>query len=308
MKHKALIALALSLCLSTGVVRATDDIRSRLVVDSTWLASQLDDPKLVILHVGDPDDYAKGHIPGARLVTLDDLSVSEHTKNGLMLEMPADDELRTRLQKLGISDDSRIIVYYAKDWVSPATRIVFTMQYAGLGERTSLLDGGMKAWVRQGHSLSKAAASAAPGTLAPLKTEPLIVDAAYVREHVGTPGVSVVDGRAAVYYDGVDTGGAHGQVHKTGHIKGAHSIPFTELANDTLLIRSQDELKAIFDKAGVKPGDTVVGYCHVGQQATATLFAARLLGHPVKLYDKSFQDWSRGADNAVETAAARGRP
>jgi thiosulfate/3-mercaptopyruvate sulfurtransferase len=37
----------------------------------------------------------------------------------------------------------------------------------------------------------------------------------------------------------------------------------------------------------------VITYCHIGQQATAVLFAARLLGHPVLLYDGSFEDWSR---------------
>ena len=52
----------------------------------------------------------------------------------------------------------------------------------------------------------------------------------------------------------------------------------------------------MFEKAGVKANDTVVGYCHIGQQATAMLFAARSLGHPVLLYDGSFQDWSRHDD------------
>jgi thiosulfate/3-mercaptopyruvate sulfurtransferase len=37
----------------------------------------------------------------------------------------------------------------------------------------------------------------------------------------------------------------------------------------------------------------VVAYCHIGQQATATVFGARLLGHPVLLYDGSFEEWSR---------------
>ena len=54
-----------------------------------------------------------------------------------------------------------------------------------------------------------------------------------------------------------------------------------------------DELRALFTAAGVKPGDTVVAYCHIGQQATATIFGARLLGFPVLLYDGSFEEWSR---------------
>jgi thiosulfate/3-mercaptopyruvate sulfurtransferase len=51
----------------------------------------------------------------------------------------------------------------------------------------------------------------------------------------------------------------------------------------------------------VKPGDTVIAYCHIGQQATAAIFAARTLGHPVLLYDGSFEDWSKRADAPVAT-------
>jgi thiosulfate/3-mercaptopyruvate sulfurtransferase len=35
-----------------------------------------------------------------------------------------------------------------------------------------------------------------------------------------------------------------------------------------------------------------VTYCLVGYRASATYFVARLLGHAVKLYDGSYQDWS----------------
>ena len=63
-----------------------------------------------------------------------------------MLEMPKPDSLRAQLEALGISDDSRVIVYYGNDWVSPATRVVFTLDYAGLGAGSALLDGGMQAW------------------------------------------------------------------------------------------------------------------------------------------------------------------
>jgi thiosulfate/3-mercaptopyruvate sulfurtransferase len=301
------LAACLGIFLLAAAAHATDP-RSALVVDATWLASHLDDPDLVLLHVGDADEYAAGHIAGARLVSLDDVSVSEHTRTGLMLQMPAAEDLRQRLQQLGISDGSRIVVYYGKDWVSPATRVVFTLQHAGLGERTSLLDGGMPAWVRSGGALSTQVPAARPGTLSPLAMQDLVVDAAYVKAHLDSPGTAIVDGRAAAYYDGVETGGAHGQVHKTGHVKGARSIPFIEVTDDRLLLRSQEELRSLFAQAGVKPGDTVVGYCHIGQQATAMLFAARLLGHPVKLYDGSFQDWSRGEDNPVETTAAAAAP
>ena len=116
--------------------------RQNLVVDAAWLKAHLADPDLVLLHVGDKEEYEAAHIPGARFVSQQDISVSDHSGKGLMLEMPPAEDLRHRLEALGISDKSRIVVYYGKDWVSPSTRVMFTLDYAGLGARSSLLDGG----------------------------------------------------------------------------------------------------------------------------------------------------------------------
>jgi thiosulfate/3-mercaptopyruvate sulfurtransferase len=281
----------IALCIAASAFAKTS--RDLLVVSPAWLATHLNDKDLVLLHVGDKDGYTAKHIAGARHVTLADISVSDHSGNGLMLEIPKADDLRQRLEALGISDKSRVVVYYGKDWVSPSTRVLFTLDHAGLGDRSSLLDGGMEAWIRAGHPVTDVVPAGTKGSLKPLKTRPIIVDAESVKARLGKPGVAIVDGRDAAFYDGVDTGGGHGHPHKTGHIAGARSIPFTEVTNDDLTLKTQEEWKALFAKAGVKPNDTVIGYCHIGQQTTAMLFAARALGHDVLLYDGSFEDWSK---------------
>ena len=180
--------------------------RTSLLVTAAWLAQHLHDPDLVLLHVGDAAEYRVAHIEGARLVGLGDISVSDHSGKGLMLEMPSPDSLRKDLAALGISDKSRIIVYSGKDWVTPATRVMFTLDYAGLGGRYSLLDGGMWAWTRAGNSVSEAVPAPTSGSLSPLHTRPIVVNAEYVKAHIGKSGSSIVDGRAAVFYDGVQHG------------------------------------------------------------------------------------------------------
>lgn len=282
--------------------------RESLVVSTAWLAAHLSDPDLVLLHVGDKAEYEAGHLPGARFVSLQDISVSDRSGKGLTLEMPPAEDLRQRLSALGISDTSRIVVYYGKDWVSPSTRVLFTLDYAGLGDRSGLLDGGMQAWVRDGHPVTAAVPGARPGSLAPLKLRPIVVDGEYVRAHLESPGVAVVDGRAPAFFDGTQTGGSKENPHRTGHVAGARSVPFSAITDDRLQLRPEEDLRALFAKAGVKPGDTVIGYCHIGQQATAMLFAARTLGHPVLLYDGSFEDWSRHADYPVENPSKKDRP
>lgn len=270
--------------------------RDSLLVSVDWLAAHIDDPDLVLLHVGEHSEYRAAHIPGARYVSLDDISVSDHSDMARMrmLDLPEPEDLRQRLSKLGISDRSRVVVYFGKDWVSPATRVVFTLDAAGLGQRSMLLDGGMGAWKRAGQATTKKPPDTSKSAeLSALQMQSRVVDAAFVQKHLDAPGFVVVDGRAASLYDGVDTGGSHGHPHKTGHITGARSLPFTSITGLDQKLKSPEALRALFDAIGVKPGDTVVGYCHIGQQATAMLFAARTLGHQVVLYDGSFEDWSQ---------------
>lgn len=279
-----------------------------MVVSSAWLAQHLKDPDLVLLHVGDKAEYGKAHIVGARFVALDDIAMSDPSNmNANMLEMPKPDSLRTRLEALGISDRSRIVVYYGNDRVAPATRVILTLDHAGLGANSSLLDGGMGAWVAAGNAVTNAETPARKGALSALKTRPIIVDAEFVKKNLTTKGISIVDARAAAFYDGVQQGQFMDRTkHKTGHIVGAKSVPYSEITDAKLFLKSPTELAALFAKAGVAPGDTIVGYCHIGQQATAMLFAARSLGHPVLIYDGSFEDWSRrDASYPAEPTAAK---
>jgi len=310
-RRKAWLTFVLSVVVLSALIPArvpaqAKDANASLLVTPEWLGQHLNDRDLVLLHVGSKTDYFAEHIPGARFVDLDDIADSDHEKPGaLMLQVPSAESLRDRLANLGISDNSRIVVYYGTNWVTPATRIVFTLDQAGLGARTSLLDGGMQLWKEQKRPVTREIATAKKGTLSALKMRPIVVNAEWVKDNVGKPGISVVDGRAAAFYDGVETPrGMHGP-QRTGHIAGAKSIPYTEVTNEKVLFKSPKELEAIFAKAGVKPGDTVVGYCHIGQQATGMLFAARLLGHKVLLYDGSFEDWSAHADYPVATGSAR---
>lgn len=274
------------------------------LVTAAWLADHLTDADLVLLHVGSARDYAM-HIPGARLVTLSDVAAMDTSDTGLNLQMLPPDQLKARLESLGISDTSRLVIYPGTNAVQAATRAMLTLDYAGLDGRTSLLDGGLTGWVREGRQTSDVVPPVKPGSLKPLALQPLIVDSTFVREHLKTPGYAIVDARAKALYDGTTTGGSAARPHKTGHIEGAVSVPFSEITNGESQFKSVDELRKVFDAAGVKPGDTVVAYCHIGQQATATIFGARLLGYSVRLYDGSFEEWSRLPNAPVTNPAAK---
>jgi thiosulfate/3-mercaptopyruvate sulfurtransferase len=269
-----------------------------MLVDAEWLSQHLTDRDLVILHVGDEGEYRREHISGARLIIEEDLSRPHDHSNlkDMMLELPDASTLRARVSRFGISDTSRIVVYFGREGlVQSATRIIFTLGYLGVGARTSLLNGGLAAWKRAGKPVSGTVPPAARGTLSTPARENLVVDAAFVSSVPSRQGYKLIDARAPVFYKGIEPT----MNGKAGHIRGAINIPFTEVT-DTNMMFDRDRLTVLFERAGVKPGDTIVAYCHVGQQATAVMFAARMLGHQVMLYDGAFQDWAVNDRGPVE--------
>jgi thiosulfate/3-mercaptopyruvate sulfurtransferase len=212
------------------------------------------------------------------------------------------EELRGRLAGLNIGDTSRIVVYYTEP-VAQATRVVFTLDAAGLGARTSMLDGGLTAWEREGRTLSQDVPAPQVAALAPLKMKDgVIVNADFVRANAGKPNMTVIDARLPEFYSGAKPGGVNNRAHKPGHIPGARNVPVTTLTDANMNVQSAAAIKAAFDKVGVKPSDKLVVYCHIGQQATAIIFAARSLGYDAVLYDGSFEDWS-ARDLPVEKSA-----
>jgi thiosulfate/3-mercaptopyruvate sulfurtransferase len=307
----AALAASLAICFPSLGAAQSGSASDQLVVSTAWLASHLHEPNLVLLQVvqpGDTTEFLKAHIPGARPVSLADVSAgvgpNMDMDKGLMLEMLPPETLRARLEALGISDGSRVIVYSVAERISPATRTVYTLAYAGLGRSSGFLDGGLTAWQKEGRPVATGpAAPVKAGVITAAYQPSLVVDAAWVQAHSGRPGIVLIDARQRKYWDG----SAKDDGPRPGHIPGAQSLPFEELWNDDGFILGRDSLQAHFRAVGFQPGDTVVVYCHIGQRATAVLLAARLLGYPVRLYDGSYQEWGRRSDLPVENPTAKGQ-
>ena len=274
-------------------------LQASLIVSTEWVGKHLNDDSLVLLQVGEKDEYLAAHIPGAQFITVADISTPRG--QGLILELPSVGQLKATFEKLGVTDKSRIVVCFGKDWVTPTARVFMTLDYLGLGERTSILDGGLPAWRAEGRPVTAELREPRRGTFTPRPNAKLVVDAAWVSANLNQPGVAIVDARAAKFYTGAEAG----QMPRAGHIPSARSIPYSSVVEDsTNKFKSAEALRALFNAAGVKQGDSVATYCHIGQQASLLYFVARYLGYEAHLYDGSFEDWSHRLELPVEKSEA----
>jgi thiosulfate/3-mercaptopyruvate sulfurtransferase len=272
------------------------------LVSTAWLADHLHDRGLIIFHIGDRTTrtvYDSVHIPGAQfLAPLSEFS-TPRVEGSLTLELPSAATLDSILESKGISDDSRIVLYNAKQYFSPTSRAFFTLEYMGLGGRVSILDGGLEAWRGEGRPVSAEIPKVTPGRLTPQVHPEIVADADYVKTHLTDQRVRIVDARDTAFFNGRET-----RQGRNGHIQGATNIPFTTMVDSAGKFLTPVQLKASFAAAGIKDGQTVVTYCHIGQQASLVWFVAKYLGFNAKLYDGSFQDWAARADLPVENPAA----
>jgi thiosulfate/3-mercaptopyruvate sulfurtransferase len=254
-----------------------------LLVTTEWLAKHLDDENLVVLHAHwTNSSYKKGHILGARFLWLNALSKNTPERS---TKLPSTEEVRSVLNDLGITERSRIVVYFEGQNMSMASRMVFTLSYFGLGDRVALLDGGFDTWKAEGRPVSKEIPKVKPGTFVPKLNPEVVTEVNWVRAHLSDPKVTIIDARPRRVYDGV-TG------TPPGHLPHAVSIPFSSVADTTNRMINLDSLRVVFEKAGVKPGNHLVTYCNVGQAASLVYLAARLIGYDVSVYDGSFEDWA----------------
>jgi thiosulfate/3-mercaptopyruvate sulfurtransferase len=258
----------------------------------------LKDSNVVVIVVWNKADFDKGHIPGSVFMDFMDSHLMTGP-TGLTMELPPMNQLAETFGKLGVTNNSHIILYQAGTSFAATARVYLTLDAMGLGAQTSLLDGGLLQWTKEGRAVSTESRDVRPGVITPCRNNEVITDISYVSANMHHPGVAIVDARLPEFY----TGATQPDNQRLGHIPGAGNLPYTTLTDSsTGRLKSAEELTELFRNAGVKPGDHVVVYCHIGQQASAAYFAARYLGYDVRLFDGSWEDWSAHKDLPAETS------
>jgi len=271
--------------------------RETMLVSTAWLSAHLNDADVVVLAVGRPGEYDTGHIPGALELKYADI-VTKPGETPLTSELPPMDRLADVFGNLGVSNSSHVVLYVSNDALSLTTRAYLTLDAMGMGAHTALLDGGLVAWKSESRPVTKEVRAVKPVKLVPCPQTDIIAARDYVRANLRHPGVAIVDARDPDYY----TGAQVPNNRRAGHIPGAANITYKTLADAMNKFKSPADLADLFSAGGVKPGDRVVSYCHIGQQATVVYFAARYLGYDARLYDGSWEDWSAHTELPAEVS------
>jgi thiosulfate/3-mercaptopyruvate sulfurtransferase len=263
--------------------------RDSVLVDADWVESHLDDPSIVLVEVDeDTSAYEKGHIRGA--VRLDWKADLQDPVKRDFVDQAAFEAL---LSERGIGNDQTVVLYGGNNnWFAAYAYWYFKL-YGH--DAVKLLDGGRKKWELESRELVDDVPSR---TATSYKAKPQDTSIRAFRGDVekAIGSLNLVDVRSPDEFTGRLLAPAHlpqEQSQRPGHVPTAKNIPWSKAANDDGTFRSDDELKDLYESAGVDLGKDTIAYCRIGERSAHTWFVLHeLLGQPnVKNYDGSWTEW-----------------
>jgi thiosulfate/3-mercaptopyruvate sulfurtransferase len=237
------------------------------------------------------EEYLKAHIPGARFLDIEALSDRDDPAPHML---PSAAEFGRAMEHLGVGREDRIVVYDNSP-IRTAARGWFMLRHFG-AERVAILDGGFQRWLTDGRPTESGEPAPRRARFDPVERRGEVVTKAQLLQGSDA---RVLDARGKARFEGSEVDPRPGVA--AGHIPGARNLPFSSLYRDDGRFKSADELRRLFDEAGVDPAQPFVASCGSGVTANSLIFAAQLLGNSkARLYDGSWSEW--GADSKTPKA------
>lgn len=277
------------------------------LVTTEWLANELgaSDLRIVDASMFLPSDnrnavaeYEAEHIPGAVFM---DLSEIVDTANPLPMMLPGAEKFASRMQSLGLGDGSRIVIYDNSPWKS-APRAWWMLSQVFGAHGVAVLDGGLAKWKAEGRPLESGKPTIRHRHFTAWKNDKVVRDKAAMLANIDSKAEQVVDARGAARFTG-EEGDPRPNVG-SGHIPGSRNLPYNTVYNADGTWKRGDELKAVFEAAGIDLSKPLVATCGSGLTASSIVFGAHLLGmEHVALYDGSWSDWGSDPETPKELGA-----
>ncbi len=302
----SVIAISISSVAFIAPSSAVTPSTPKALVTAAWLKANLNDPNLVLLHVGDADNsvYVRGHIEGAQFINWKtELANSSESKlkNGVVTRT----KFYSVARHFGINKNSTVVLYSEAKSNLKATWGAWVFNLYGAPD-VRVLDGGLGAWTAAGGTTTFALPTAKTSgnwiaspasTKLRAKIEEVIANAQSTAKNKAV----IVDTRDSASFEGKSASTGLGTAVNAGHIASAKSIPTASLLKADGTFKSAADIAAAYAAVGVTKDTPVLLYCGTGLLASASWFAlTQILGYTnVKNYDGSWYEFAATAPVAL---------
>lgn len=271
------------------------------LVSVDWVREHAKDDTVRLVEVNvDPALYGQGHIAGAI-----GWSWEQDLNDPIRRDLLDKEGFEKLLGEAGIGNDHTIVLYGdANNWF--ACWAFWQFKIYGHSD-VRIMDGGRVKWEKEGHPYTTDAPSyPAASYSASEPNHDLRAFRPEVESAVAAGDTNLVDVRSPDEFTGkvIAPPGLMETAQRGGHIPGAVNIPWAMAAREDGTFKSADDLRSLYDGAGVDMKRDTIAYCRIGERSSHTWFVlSYLLGRDnVKNYDGSWTEWG----NLVGAPIARG--
>ena len=274
---------------------STSPFNFGLLIEAEDLVPFLGHEKLRIVDLSRNSVYEQLHLPHAlQLKPSMLLRQDEHT-SGLL---PEPEALQDLIQYLNISPEHHVVAYDDEGgaW---AGRLIWNLHCLGF-ENTSLLNGGIHAWLAAGFPITSEIEPLTPvSTLVPIiEKNQYRIQYDELLEQCQNQSVQLWDCRTTDEYTGLRLAARRG-----GHIPGALHFEWSTALNreNHLKLHPLERTRQRLEQLGFNLNEPVVVYCQSHHRSGLAYILGRLLGWKIQAYDGAWSEWGNRPDSPVIT-------
>ncbi|HAB43651.1 MAG TPA: sulfurtransferase [Acinetobacter sp.] len=268
-----------------------------LLIEAEDLVPHLGHEKLRIVDLSRASVYEQLHIPHALHLQPKLLVRQEETAMGLL---PDAEGLEALIRYLNISPEHHVVAYDDEGgaW---AGRLLWNLHCLGF-ENTSLLNGGIHAWLGAGLPTSSDQETfTAVDHLVPVNLErkaEFQIDYNELKQLIENENIQVWDCRTEDEYTGLRLAARRG-----GHIPGARHFEWSTALNrqNHLKLHPLPRTQQRLEQLGFDLDQPVVVYCQSHHRSGLAYILGRLFGWKIRAYDGAWSEWGNRLDSPIAT-------
>ncbi|KAL2807939.1 Rhodanese-like domain-containing protein [Aspergillus granulosus] len=247
------------------------------------------------------DSYGKHHIPGSIFFNMEEI---RDTNSPYPQMLPSAEHFSKCMAELGVHPDDILVIYDVLEvglYSSP--RVAWALRH--FGHRDVHVLNNFPRYISQEYPIDSGPSyTLNPPQLSYPVKEPnawevisyeelrdvLLSDPTYAQ-------FQIIDARIPGRFSGKEA--ELNPSLRSGHMPAALNVPLASILGPEKTIMSAEQLKSVFQAAGVDENLPVVLTCNSGVTAAALDLALQLSGYKMerRLYDGSWMEWTRRADN-----------
>ena len=257
-----------------------------MLISTTDLAKEIDNPNLVLIDARSFKEYSQGHISGAVNLDLFAYHWFDTTQQGLQI---FNEQTKKILSFVGVTSSKKVVFY---DDVSGmlAARGVWMLMYFS-HNNVFMLDGGIKKWQADKLVLETKTNGFTPSNFDGKPNPQILADYDYVKQNLDK--AILIDARSEAEFTGDVIRGA-----RRGHIPGAINVDFSANISENGTIKDDKQLSELYK---IPKDAQIITYCQGAYRAANSFLALKKLGfEKIKVYLGSWGEWSNRTELPIE--------